>query len=967
MSWRRFSDWPLRRKMLTLLLLASTIPVLLATGLALLEARARGRQQAILLLEARADQLRGELDAFHRRYEGLVSHLSRIVVGAPPARAGAGPSLDGWRTAIESVMRAGPEVRAALVTDETGRVLASTQEGSQGMDLSFRAYVREALAGSNYISDIFLSLAVGEQSPLIAYSGPLRDPSGAVLGSVALFVRATAFWELVRSLNERAGAGSYALVLDRFGVRQAHGLRGDLVFHPTGTLPPAEIERMVKERRFDVRTRELLSQPLNVPDQFNMARANWLPEKSQHAQRYIAVANNTWNLSVARRLDRVPWTVFVLVPERSVYASADPILRTGIGASAVVATLALMLGLWLSSRILRPLQALSAAADGVARGELTTRVAVRTGDELGTLADRFNQMASNLQSAHEGLETRVRERTIELEHANEELKAQREELITQRGELQAQQRELEIKSEQALRADRLKSEFLANMSHELRTPLNSIIGFSELLQDEAVAALTPRQREFLEDVLGSGRHLLSLINDILDLSKIEAGQMELSRQPLPPTEMVEEACQLMRAAMDKKQIVLRRKLASRRQVLADRGKGLQILLNLLSNAVKFSPPGSTIEVGCEAGEAEGEPGGLVRFWVRDQGMGIDDKLRARLFQPFTQGENALTKKYQGTGLGLAISKRLVEQHGGAIGVESSPGQGSLFWFTLPATAVSPITGQTEDGPPAPDPANGQAPGRALRVLVIDDDPAVGTLLRSMLERAGYAVSVAERAADGLLQARQQLPDALLVDLGLPDASGFSVIEELAADPRTRGRPIVVLTAQDLSEADRDRLRPHVVAMARKGDLVRAELLAKLDGALRPALAERAASRGRILVVDDHDLNRELVRSILERRGYEVLQAEDGEAGVTLAQRAQPDIILMDLAMPRKDGFAATRELKGASNTRAIPIVALTALAMRGDEEKARSAGVDAYLTKPVDRKRLEETVERLISGRRTLS
>jgi two-component system, cell cycle response regulator DivK len=169
----------------------------------------------------------------------------------------------------------------------------------------------------------------------------------------------------------------------------------------------------------------------------------------------------------------------------------------------------------------------------------------------------------------------------------------------------------------------------------------------------------------------------------------------------------------------------------------------------------------------------------------------------------------------------------------------------------------------------------------------------------------------------------------------------------------------------LTEADRARLRPQVVAIARKGDILRSELLAKLDAALHPSDGSAPAiSRGRILVVDDHDLNRELVRSILERRGYEVLQAEDGEVGVALAQKARPDVILMDLTMPRKDGFAATRELKAALDTRSIPIVALTALAMRGDEEKAVAAGVDGYLTKPVDRKRLEETVERLMSGRR---
>ena len=227
------------------------------------------------------------------------------------------------------------------------------------------------------------------------------------------------------------------------------------------------------------------------------------------------------------------------------------------------------------------------------------------------------------------------------------------------------------------------------MSHELRTPLNSIIGFSELLLDEAGSELQARHREFIEDVLGSGRHLLALINDILDLSKIEAGQLELNRRAEAPADVLDEACQLVQPSFGKKRLRLERKDQTRREVLADRGKLLQVLLNLLSNAGKFSPDDTVVEVGCQDHKAgqNGTPNGgqsMVRFWVRDHGLGIDEQLRARLFQAFVQGESPLTKRHQGTGLGLAICKRLIEQHGGSIGVDSTPGKGSTFWFTLPA-------------------------------------------------------------------------------------------------------------------------------------------------------------------------------------------------------------------------------------------------------------------------------------------
>ena len=972
MSWWRFRNWPLRGKMLALLLLASTAPVVIGALVVLRETRSRVRHQAVELLTAHADHLKAGLDGFHRRYKFMAAHLGQLVALPVEATDNVGPpSRDEWRRAIQSLMSSNPELRAALITDARGVILASSQDGSEGLDLSFRPYVKRALQGDSYVSDVFVSLSgVGEQSPVIAYSNPVRNSQGVVVGTTVLAVRATALWALLRSINDRAGDGSFGVLLDRYGIRVGHGIRDDLLFRPTGQLAPEEVATLVAEKRFDRRTQELLSRPARSPVQYALARTPFIDTEQEGVSRYVG-GNQAWNMSVARRLDEVRWTLFVLVPESSVYAPIDELLVKGLGSALLIAVLALVLGFALSRRILAPLREVSTAAAALTRGQLDARVTVATGDEVGALAGDFNKMAAALETANRELEERVKQRTAELERANEELTAQREELITQRAELQAQQRELELKNDQAQRADRLKSEFLANMSHELRTPLNSIIGFSELLLDEAGSGLQPRHIEFIEDVLGSGRHLLALINDILDLSKIEAGQLELNRRAELPSDVLDEACQLVQPGFSKKRLRLERQDQTRREVLADRGKLLQVLLNLLSNAGKFSPDDTVVEVGCQDYKAgqNGAPNGgqpMVRFWVRDHGHGIDDQLQARLFQAFVQGESPLTKRHQGTGLGLAICRRLIEQHGGSIGVDSTPGKGSTFWFTLPAaSAVSAHAAAVSNGAPAASDGADTRDGRP-EVLVIDDDPGVGTLLRGMLERAGYRVTIAERARDGMMMARDRLPDALVVDLGLPDASGFTLIEELSADARTRTRPIVVLTARDLSEDERARLRPHVEAIARKGDLLRAELIGKLDRALRPELTPPKSTRGRVLVVDDHDLNRELVRSILERRGYEVLQADDGVAGVVMAHRSRPDVILMDLAMPRKDGFAATRELKSDQSTKGIPIVALTALAMRGDEDRALAAGVDEYLTKPIDRKRLEETVERLMSGRRVV-
>ncbi len=553
------------------------------------------------------------------------------------------------------------------------------------------------------------------------------------------------------------------------------------------------------------------------------------------------------------------------------------------------------------------------------------------------------------------MEEALREQTVELRAQGEELKAQQAELETQNVELE--------------RASKLKSEFLANMSHELRTPLNAVIGFSELLLDEAGKTLAAHQLKYVDDILASGRHLLHLINDILDLVKIEAGRITLSLEPVDPAEAFFDARGLVAPAARKKGISIETSSTASRPVLADRAKLRQILLNLLSNAVKFVPEGSSVELGAE------DQGQFVRFWVRDEGPGMDEELLGRLFKPFVQGESPLVKKHAGTGLGLAISKGLVEAHGGAIQVTSRVGVGTTFSFTLVAAPGAVACAEPFRSVPGPEarPAAPSAPAlpreakeespppRARLVVAIDDDPKVGALLRPTLEAAGYEVATALTGREGIELARARRPDLAIVDLVLPDTSGFDVVEALAGDPRTRDTRIIILTARDLTDPERERLKRHVYALANKGDLTRDALLAAMDAAMaaRPASLQPGPT---ILVVDDHDMNRELARTILERRGYRVIVAPDGNLGVEAARRERPALVLMDLAMPGKDGFAAVRELKADPATAEIPIVALTAFAMRSDEQRVRDAGFDGYLTKPIDRVVLENAVASFLSG-----
>jgi len=669
----------------------------------------------------------------------------------------------------------------------------------------------------------------------------------------------------------------------------------------------------------------------------------------------------------------------------------------------------------------------------------------------------------------------------------ERLARSNEELQLQTEELEAQRVDLEAKNVEIQKADRLKSEFLANMSHELRTPLNAIIGFSELLLEEGRQTLSPEHTKFVEDVLASGRHLLALINDILDLAKIESGRLELQLEPVAPESVIQDAVSLVGPQAQRKRVEIRTRLACSTAVLADRGKLRQVLLNLISNAVKFSGDRSTVEVGAE------EIPSAVRFWVRDEGPGIDQALMPRLFQPFVQGDSTLAKKHQGTGLGLAISKRLTEQHGGTIEVSSTAGKGTTFFLNIPtvaavvpwaagsvpavneaAAARLPAPGAEKEGErplvllveddistvrliraylrdagyelaETSDPANAlemakrlqpaailldldldgedgllvlqalkadpgtrQIPvviesvlaeekrglllgaaeyltkpldrGRLLEsigrlgqvdagdakplVLAIDDDPVVATVLRSVLAPAGFRLISSPLGREGIELARREQPALVIVDLLLPDISGFEVVESLRTDPRTQALPVIALTAANLSAADRRRLENRVSSLAQKGDFTRDSVLLAVQRAIGAAPVAGPGNGPTMLVVDDHDLNRELIRSLLERKGYRVLQADNAEAGIEIARREHPSLIFLDLSMPGKDGFQAARELKADRTLATTPLVAVTALAMRGDEERARKAGFDAYVTKPVDRRVLEETVESLLKRAR---
>jgi signal transduction histidine kinase/CheY-like chemotaxis protein len=576
-------------------------------------------------------------------------------------------------------------------------------------------------------------------------------------------------------------------------------------------------------------------------------------------------------------------------------------------------------------------RSLSEEAAALTQGLVVQRATL----EATTIEDRA--LRETLAVANRDLQTR-----------NEELQAQEEELRAQSEELTSGQSELELRNQELARASRLKSDFLASMSHELRTPLNAVIGFSDLLLAGDYGALDPVQAPVIRDVLAAGHQLLTLINDVLDLSKIEAGRVEVSAVPIDVAVAVTQACKLLASAAARKSVrVVNNVPSGSLFAAADPDRLRQIVVNLVSNAVKFTPEGGSVTI-----EASAESG-RVRVSVIDTGIGIAAADVSKLFVPFSQLDSGYARRFQGTGLGLSICKRLIELMGGEIGLSSEVGKGTTLSFTLPASSSA--------SPPASPPivraqtiAAAPGSGEKPRILVIEDEPDDARLVELILGREGYAVTHVASAEDALATMDALSPALLLVDLGLPGLSGVGFIDWVRASARWRETPVVVLSGRDLEGEERARLEASVDYLARKGDMSRADFSRRIRELCPPP--PKAPPRRRVLVVDDNEANRKVLRAMLRRLPCEVIEAADAQAGLFSVREQAPEVILMDIQMPGMDGLAATAVLKADPATREIPIIAVSAHAMAGDADRALAAGCIAYIPKPVARVALYEAL-----------
>ncbi|QWT21376.1 response regulator [Bacillus sp. NP157] len=563
-------------------------------------------------------------------------------------------------------------------------------------------------------------------------------------------------------------------------------------------------------------------------------------------------------------------------------------------------------------------------------------------EELRVSNEELEEQSKALRASQHELE----EQQAELEQTNAHLSDQSMQLEAQRDELSMANQSIEAKAQEVQRASQYKSEFLANMSHELRTPLNSALILSKLLADNPAGNLSDEQVKFARTIHASGTDLLTLINDILDLSKIEAGHVEVRAEPLPLQPLLDDLSALFTPVATEKGLSLTVEMAEDCPpvIESDRQRLVQVLKNLLSNALKFT------EAGAVAVHVRPERGGQVAFVVTDTGIGIAADQQARIFDAFQQADGSISRRYGGTGLGLSISAELARLLGGEISVRSDAGQGSTFTLTvasrldvitgvrpanspMPAPAPAPVPLAVR-ATPAPTPMPGRAPAARTEatepangrrsILLIEDDPAFADILVTLAKEMGFHAYLASTAADALALARERLPHAIVLDVGLPDQSGLYVLDILKHDIRTRHIPIHVVSAADHSRA--------ALSLGAVGYLVKPATREDLGGVLDSLEARLSQRPRRVLVVEDDAVQLDAIRHLLASADVETVGAATAAACLEALQQQTFDCMVLDLSLPDATGLQLLETMSKNDGSPFPPVIVYTGRVLSSAEE-----------------------------------
>ncbi|MDM8535338.1 response regulator [Desulfobacterales bacterium HSG17] len=565
--------------------------------------------------------------------------------------------------------------------------------------------------------------------------------------------------------------------------------------------------------------------------------------------------------------------------------------------------------------------------------------------------EQINNLLDSAQKSNDELQSKTEElsQTNEkLTGLNDELRAQSEELEAQAEELRAQKHELEVQQMQVEEADRLKSEFLSNMSHELRTPLNSVLALSQLMISRGTGKNPEQESEYLRVIERNGRNLLSLINDILDLSKIEAGRMDLFLTDFSPYQVIADALETIAPLADEKNLIIKKDIEKDLVIHSDEDKLHQIILNIISNAVKFTEKGS-IEVKVRKFEK------TISFIVRDTGIGIPELELRHIFDEFRQVDGSTTRAFEGTGLGLAICQKLAGLLKGEIIAESEVGNGSTFTLNVPlklnnqeelADAVSqfskvqPYKNQPDKIKPDIIPIGKKTETAQKReilgktILVVDDDENIRSIIKSYLIEAGYQVKTATGGRQGLDMAHKLKPFAITLDIMMPDMDGWEVIRELKTSEDTADIPVIIVSISDD--------RSTGTALGAAGYVIKPVDRNILLSEISKLASVRQVKQ--ILAVDDDPIVLRQLEDLLGGKGYQVETASSGREGIAKAVANPPDVMVLDLMMPEMDGFSVLDRIRKEPAISDLPVIILTAKDINPD-----------------DRTRLKDAVHRVVS------